>query len=69
MYWDIIPNKAGIIITPIYANAICIPIIACEFSFPKLSGVACITDGYIGAHPNPTKPRPIRENMNILKWK
>ena len=39
------PKTGGINVDPAYALAICIPMIACEFSRPKLDGVAWITDG------------------------
>ena len=35
----ITPKSGGIIKNPVYANAICTPIIACEFSAPNTSGV------------------------------
>ena len=39
------PNSGGIKVEPTYALAICIPIIAPEFSAPKLVGVECIIHG------------------------
>ena len=39
------PNNGGVIKTPRYAVAINRPINACDFSFPKLIGVECITEG------------------------
>lgn len=45
MCCEIMPNSGGIKVVPTYANAICIPITDCEFSFPKLNGVECMIDG------------------------
>ena len=39
------PVRGGATITPIYANAICEPIIDCDTSRPKLYGVRCIKFG------------------------
>lgn len=47
------PNNGGTRVVPIYAHAIWTPMIACDFSGPKFSGVSCKRDGYIGAHPTP----------------
>ena len=34
------PNNGGMNVLPIYAQAICIPIMDWEYSVPKLSGVS-----------------------------
>jgi len=39
------PRSGGMNVEPVYAPAICTPIIAREFSSPKLNGVECIMDG------------------------
>ena len=65
----ICPNNGGINVVPIYALAICIPIIACDFSLPKFLGVSCKRLGYMGAHPSPIVKKPgsnsILPNGNI----
>ena len=61
-YEAIRPNKGGINVVPIYALAICIPIIACDFSLPKFLGVSCRRLGYIGAQPSPIVKKPGNSN-------
>jgi len=60
----IYPNNGGINVVPIYALAICIPIIACDFSLPKFLGVSCKRLGNMGAQPSPIRKKP--GNNNIL---
>ena len=64
---DNIPKRGGIKVDPKYALAIWTPIIAWEFSAPKLSGVEWIMDGYTGAHPSPIITQPARENTSGRK--
>ena len=57
---EIRPNNGGINVEPVYAPAICTPIIAREFSSPKFEGVECIIDGYTVAQPSPSTTSPIK---------
>ena len=43
------------------------PMIDCEFSFPKLAGVEWIMDGYIGAQPTPVTTSPARAEISVLR--
>jgi hypothetical protein len=57
--YDVInPKNGGINVVPIYALAICIPIIACDLSAPKFLGVSCKRLGYMGAQPSPIVKNP-----------
>ena len=58
----IIPNSGGIKSEPVYAEAICTPIIDCDFSLPKRVGVEWIMQGYTGAHPKPIIIKPAKAN-------
>ena len=62
-YDAICPNNGGINVDPTYALAICIPIIACDFSLPKFLGVSCRRLGYIGAQPSPIVKKPGSNNI------
>ena len=60
------PKSGGIQVLPTYALAICIPMIAWEFSFPKLAGVEWIMEGYTGPEPIPATMRPASGVMIVF---
>ena len=62
MWFAMMPNNGGTVKNPIYAKAICIPIILWDLSLPNMSGVMCMMHGYTGALPNPITTNPIKES-------
>ena len=59
------PKNGAISVDPRYAHAICIPIIAPEFSAPKFVGVECTMHGYIGAQPSP-HIKSVKRDIRLL---
>jgi hypothetical protein len=54
-----LPNIIGMMVDAKDALAICIPMIDCEYSLPKLRGVSCNMLGKMGAQPSPNTIKPV----------